>query len=78
MCIIIDASSTPRVFPQLLRMTITKQRLGDEEVGVRHFPAHEREGLVRQLEQAALQVNHRPALFCFFLFYGIHIKQLSL
>ncbi|KAI7815001.1 coiled-coil domain-containing protein 149-A-like isoform X2 [Triplophysa rosa] len=40
---------------KLLRMTITKQRLGDEEVGVRHFPAHEREGLVRQLEQAALQ-----------------------
>ncbi|KAA0723826.1 Coiled-coil domain-containing protein 149-A [Triplophysa tibetana] len=40
---------------KLLRMTITKQRLGDEEGGVRHFPAHEREGLVRQLEQAALQ-----------------------
>lgn len=42
---------------QLLRMTITRQRLGDEEVGVRHFPAHEREGLVRQLERAGLQVN---------------------
>ncbi|XP_030635050.1 coiled-coil domain-containing protein 149-A [Chanos chanos] len=40
---------------KLLRMTITKQRLGDDEVGVRHFPAHEREDLVRQLEKAGLQ-----------------------
>ncbi|XP_017267444.1 coiled-coil domain-containing protein 149 isoform X1 [Kryptolebias marmoratus] len=40
---------------KLLRMTITKQRLGDEEVGARHFPAHEREDLVRQLEQAREQ-----------------------
>ncbi|KAM8879139.1 coiled-coil domain-containing protein 149-like isoform 2-T2 [Spinachia spinachia] len=37
---------------KLLRMTITKQRLGDEEVGTRHFPAHEREDLVQQLERA--------------------------
>ncbi|XP_024145846.1 coiled-coil domain-containing protein 149-B isoform X1 [Oryzias melastigma] len=37
---------------KLLRMTITKQRLGDEEIGTRHFPAHEREGLVKQLERA--------------------------
>lgn len=40
---------------KLLRMTITKQRLGDEEVGTRHFPAHEREDLVRQLERAREQ-----------------------
>ncbi|KAM4583579.1 coiled-coil domain-containing protein 149-B-like [Odontesthes bonariensis] len=40
----------------LLRMTITKQRLGDEEVGARHFPAHEREDLVKQLERAREQV----------------------
>ncbi|XP_038569263.1 coiled-coil domain-containing protein 149-like isoform X2 [Micropterus salmoides] len=40
---------------KLLRMTITKQRLGDEEVGARHFPAHEREDLVRQLERAREQ-----------------------
>uniref|UniRef100_A0A7N6AKP4 Coiled-coil domain containing 149 n=1 Tax=Anabas testudineus TaxID=64144 RepID=A0A7N6AKP4_ANATE len=40
---------------QLLRMTITKQRLGDEEVGARHFPAHEREDLVKQLERAREQ-----------------------
>ncbi|KAM9313787.1 coiled-coil domain-containing protein 149-like [Pholidichthys leucotaenia] len=40
---------------KLLRMTITKQRLGDEEVGVRHFPAHEREDLVKQLERAREQ-----------------------
>uniref|UniRef100_A0AAY4DB19 Uncharacterized protein n=1 Tax=Denticeps clupeoides TaxID=299321 RepID=A0AAY4DB19_9TELE len=40
---------------KLLRMTITKQRLGDEEVGARHFPAHEREDLVRQLEKAGQQ-----------------------
>ncbi|KAK7929239.1 hypothetical protein WMY93_005634 [Mugilogobius chulae] len=37
---------------KLLRMTITKQRLGDDEVGTRYFPAHEREDLVRQLEKA--------------------------
>nr|XP_020457692.1 coiled-coil domain-containing protein 149 isoform X2 [Monopterus albus] len=40
---------------KLLRMTITKQRLGGEEVGTRHFPAHEREDLVRQLERAREQ-----------------------
>ncbi|XP_034449110.1 coiled-coil domain-containing protein 149-like isoform X2 [Hippoglossus hippoglossus] len=40
---------------KLLRMTITKQRLGDEEVGARHFPAHEREDLVQQLERAREQ-----------------------
>ncbi|XP_053711891.1 coiled-coil domain-containing protein 149-like isoform X1 [Synchiropus splendidus] len=40
---------------KLLRMTITKQRLGDEDVGTRHFPAHEREDLVKQLERAGEQ-----------------------
>ncbi|XP_051748344.1 coiled-coil domain-containing protein 149-B isoform X3 [Ctenopharyngodon idella] len=40
---------------KLLRMTIAKQRLGDEEVGPRHFPAHEREDLVQQLEKAREQ-----------------------
>uniref|UniRef100_A0A3Q3X0Z1 Coiled-coil domain containing 149 n=1 Tax=Mola mola TaxID=94237 RepID=A0A3Q3X0Z1_MOLML len=42
---------------KLLRMTITRQRLGDEEVGARHFPAHEREDLVCQLETASLQME---------------------
>ncbi|XP_037531836.1 coiled-coil domain-containing protein 149 [Nematolebias whitei] len=42
---------------KLLRMTITRQRLGDEEVGVRHFPAHEREDLVSQLERAGRQME---------------------
>ncbi|CAL8328885.1 unnamed protein product [Merluccius merluccius] len=42
---------------KLLRMTITRQRLGDEEVGVRHFPAHEREDLVQQLERAREQLE---------------------
>lgn len=42
---------------KLLRMTITRQRLGDDEVGVRHFPAHEREDLVGQLERAGLQME---------------------
>ncbi|XP_042367755.1 coiled-coil domain-containing protein 149-A isoform X2 [Plectropomus leopardus] len=42
---------------KLLRMTITRQRLGDEEVGARHFPAHEREDLVHQLERAGLQIE---------------------
>ncbi|CAL9700224.1 unnamed protein product [Knipowitschia caucasica] len=40
---------------KLLRMTITKQRLGDDDVGTRHFPAHEREDLVKQLEKAREQ-----------------------
>ncbi|TRZ00872.1 hypothetical protein DNTS_034091 [Danionella cerebrum] len=40
---------------KLLRMTIAKQRLGDEEVATRHFPAHEREDLVQQLERAREQ-----------------------
>uniref|UniRef100_A0A3Q3A7Z0 Coiled-coil domain containing 149a n=1 Tax=Kryptolebias marmoratus TaxID=37003 RepID=A0A3Q3A7Z0_KRYMA len=42
---------------KLLRMTITRQRLGDEEVGARHFPAHEREDLVSQLERAGRQME---------------------
>lgn len=53
---------TERIQLQLLRMTITKQRLGDEEVGTRHFPAHEREDLVKQLERAGEQVNRRGSL----------------
>ncbi|XP_038647404.1 coiled-coil domain-containing protein 149-like isoform X2 [Scyliorhinus canicula] len=42
---------------KLLRMTIAKQRLGDEEVGARHFPAHEREDLVQQLEKTSEQIE---------------------
>ncbi|XP_054608548.1 coiled-coil domain-containing protein 149-like isoform X2 [Dunckerocampus dactyliophorus] len=42
---------------KLLRMTITRQRLGDDEVGARHFPAHEREDLVCRLERAGLQME---------------------
>ncbi|KAM9835408.1 coiled-coil domain-containing protein 149-A isoform X2 [Syngnathus typhle] len=42
---------------KLLRMTITRQRLGDDEVGVRHFPVHEREDLVRRLERAGHQME---------------------
>ncbi|KAM5271489.1 coiled-coil domain-containing protein 149 isoform 1-T1 [Ctenodactylus gundi] len=42
---------------KLLRMTIAKQRLGDEELGVRHFAAHEREDLVQQLERAKEQIE---------------------
>ncbi|KAK1175301.1 coiled-coil domain-containing protein 149-like isoform X2 [Acipenser oxyrinchus oxyrinchus] len=40
---------------KLLRMTIAKQRLGDDEVGARYFPAHEREDLVQQLEKSREQ-----------------------
>ncbi|NWU76913.1 CC149 protein, partial [Onychorhynchus coronatus] len=42
---------------KLLRMTIAKQRLGDDEVGARHFAAHEREDLVLQLEKAREQIE---------------------
>ncbi|KAH0616275.1 hypothetical protein JD844_027274 [Phrynosoma platyrhinos] len=38
-------------------MTIAKQRLGDEEVGPRHFAPHEREDLVQQLEKAREQIE---------------------
>ncbi|KAM8939529.1 coiled-coil domain-containing protein 149 [Pelodytes ibericus] len=43
---------------KLLRMTIAKQRLGDDEVGVRHFAPHEREDLVLQLEKAREQIEN--------------------
>jgi len=42
-------------------MTIAKQRLGDDEVGARHFAAHEREDLVQQLEKAREQVTTKWA-----------------
>ncbi|XP_072262477.1 coiled-coil domain-containing protein 149 isoform X3 [Pyxicephalus adspersus] len=42
---------------KLLRMTIAKQRVGDDEVGARHFAPHEREDLVLQLETAREQVE---------------------
>ncbi|XP_018084461.1 coiled-coil domain-containing protein 149-like isoform X2 [Xenopus laevis] len=42
---------------KLLRMTIAKQRLGDDEVGKRHFAPHEREDLVLQLEKAREQIE---------------------
>ncbi|KAM9330370.1 LOW QUALITY PROTEIN: coiled-coil domain-containing protein 149 [Gastrophryne carolinensis] len=42
---------------KLLRMTIAKQRLGDDEVGIRHFAPHEREDLVLQLEKTKEQIE---------------------
>ncbi|KAE8629282.1 hypothetical protein XENTR_v10000424 [Xenopus tropicalis] len=42
---------------KLLRMTIAKQRLGDDEVGKRYFAPHEREDLVLQLEKAREQIE---------------------
>uniref|UniRef100_UPI00358EBE3A coiled-coil domain-containing protein 149-like n=1 Tax=Myxine glutinosa TaxID=7769 RepID=UPI00358EBE3A len=41
---------------KLLRETIARQRLGDGD-GPRHFPAHERESLVQQLEKSTEQVE---------------------
>ncbi|XP_040525133.1 coiled-coil domain-containing protein 149 isoform X21 [Gallus gallus] len=52
-----DPSLPPEKRKQLLRMTIAKQRLGDDEVGARHFAAHEREDLVQQLEKAREQIE---------------------
>ncbi|KAM8968139.1 coiled-coil domain-containing protein 149 isoform 3-T3 [Sarcophilus harrisii] len=52
-----DPSIPPERRKQLLRMTIAKQRLGDEEIGARHFAAHEREDLVQQLERAREQIE---------------------
>ncbi|XP_073465346.1 coiled-coil domain-containing protein 149 isoform X2 [Aquarana catesbeiana] len=42
---------------KLLRMTIAKQRVGDDEVGARHFAPHEREDLVLQLEKTREQIE---------------------
>lgn len=56
-CASFETARSPWFYLQLLRMTITRQRLGDEEVGARHFPAHERADLVLQLERAGLQVG---------------------
>ena len=44
---------------QLLREQIARQRVGttDEGMTTRHFPAHEREKLVKQLEAAHEQVR---------------------
>lgn len=43
---------------QLLREQIARQRVGttDEGMNIRHFPAYEREDLVRQLEASREQV----------------------
>lgn len=43
---------------KILRENIARQRVGDEGVGMRHFPAHERETLVAQLESAREQVEN--------------------
>ena len=44
---------------QLLREQIARQRVGttDEGMNTRHFPAHEREDLVRQLETSREEVD---------------------
>ncbi|ELR55426.1 Coiled-coil domain-containing protein 149, partial [Bos mutus] len=39
---------------KLLRMTIAKQRLGDEEIGVRHFADHERDSSWREQRNSFL------------------------
>ena len=50
----------PPYFVQLLRENIARQRVGDDDFGARHFPAHEREELVKQLEDAKVQVKIKP------------------
>ncbi len=47
------------IFFQLLREQIARQRVGttDEGMNTRHFPAHEREDLVKQLEASTEQVT---------------------
>ena len=44
---------------QLLREQIARQRVGttDEGMNTRYFPAHEREDLVKQLEDSGEQVG---------------------
>lgn len=43
---------------KLLRERFARQRIGDEGIGPRHFPAHEREELVIQLEDAKQSADH--------------------
>ena len=45
---------------QLLREQIARQRVGttDEGMNTRHFPAHEREDLVKQLESSREEVDY--------------------
>ncbi|XP_072042329.1 uncharacterized protein [Amphiura filiformis] len=42
---------------RLLRENIARQRVGDDDFGARHFPAHEREELVQQLEEVKEQLE---------------------
>lgn len=44
---------------QLLREQIARQRVGtsDEGINIRHFPAHQREDLVKQLEASREEVK---------------------
>ena len=57
------------IIPQLLREQIARQRVGtaDEGMNMRHFPAHERETLVQELESAGEQVSitSKPQKFTF-------------
>jgi len=41
----------------MLRESLARMRVGDEGVGNRHFPKHEREDLVKQLEEARERVG---------------------
>ena len=52
---------------QLLREQIVRQRVGTSEEGMdtRHFPAHEREDLVRQLESTSDKVKTLDIHFLF-------------
>ena len=45
------------LYKQLLRENIARQRIGDDDFGARHFPAHEREELVQQLEEVKEKVS---------------------
>lgn len=63
---------------QLLREQIARQRVGtsDEGVFTRHFPAHERQDLVSQLEGAREQVS-TTALYLVLLSTAVHCLFLN-
>ena len=63
-------------FWQLLREKFARKTVGDEGIGARYFPMHEREKLVTQLEDAQQQVNIKLRLsICIYFFYSTVVKK---
>ena len=66
-------------YSQLLREQIARQRVGttDEGMNTRHFPAHEREDLVRQLETSREEVCYYTPNYVCGRVYCFHVVRPS-